>query len=176
MTAVWLSSQQWLLRAVHPPDGQIAPLDPVLTVIADPMTVNHGRWRLTERAHFDITARILTREDDPVPPLSDLIPEVLGLGWGPMSDNRVLKGKLRIPRGQAFTHIVSTRVIPVDDVVRRQLARLRVGEVVHLSGALVDGTRDDAVIHTSMTQNYESGACQVMLVDTVELVDPVATG
>ncbi len=188
--AVWQGRDQWLLRPAHPPDGQIAPDTPVQVEIAEPQTVLHGHWRLRERASYDITARILGRDDYHFDALSDLIPEDLALGWGAMSDNKVLahfdisqggrfygwqaRGALPIPREQVVEQSANTHVIPANDLVRRELARLRVGEVVHLTGTLVDGQRDDGVsIHTSLTRSDEGpGACEVMLVDEVEVVDP----
>jgi hypothetical protein len=188
--AVWQAGDQWLLRDVHPPDGQIAPLEPVQSVLDAPATVRHGRWRLVERASYDITARILHREDYRFDPLSDLIPEDLALGWGPMSDNRMLVSfsitqgarfytwqalqSLPLPRQVVVTHSANTHVIPADAQVRRALARLRTGQVVHLVGTLIDGVRDDGMrIHTSLSRNDQGpGACEVMLVDTVEVLPP----
>jgi hypothetical protein len=67
-----------------------------------------------------------------------------------MSDNRILEDskiarsarfyswrpltELPIPRGAVITHSANTHVIPADPVVRSQCARLRVGQVVHLTG------------------------------------------
>ena len=190
MAAAWQAWGQWRLRDMHPPDGQIAPLEPMQNNLDEAVNLQHGRWRLVERASYDITARILHREDYRFDPLSDLIPEDLALGWGPMSDNRVLAhfeisqggrfyswqslGALSVPRQVAVTHSANTHVIPGDTEVRRELAALRAGEVVHLIGSLVDGERDDGLrIRTSMTRNDEgAGACEVMLVDTVEVLPP----
>lgn len=187
---LWQGHEQWVLRPVHPPDGAIAPLEPQQSDLADAAPVPHGRWLLTPRAHYDITARILGREDYHFDALSDLIPEDLALGWGPMSDNRLLEqfdisqgarfyswqshGPLPLPRQQIVEHSANTHVIPLDQRVRRELARLRVGQVVHLSGLLVDGARDDgAYIRTSLTRSDEGpGACEVMLVDAVEVIAP----
>ena len=57
-----------------------------------------------------------------------------------------------------------------DAVVARQLKRLRVGQVVHLNGYLVNGVRDDGVyINTSLTRSDTGpGACEVMLVEEVD--------
>ncbi|HYL70105.1 MAG TPA: hypothetical protein VEY89_02235, partial [Candidatus Dormibacteraeota bacterium] len=68
-------------------------------------------------------------------------------------------------------HSANTHVIPADAGIARQLARLRVGQVVHLSGSLVDATRDDgAWLRTSLTRSDTgAGACEVMLVEQVEL-------
>src|ERR1700756_666307 len=156
---VWQGYDRWRLRPAHPPDGPIAPDDPQQTDADGASVTVLGRWRLTPRAHYDITARILAREDYHFDLLSDLIPEDLALGWGPMSDNKVLrafeitqgarfyswmpKQALPIPRQDVIEHSANTHVIPVNAVIARQLERLRVGQVVHLSGFLVNGVRDD---------------------------------
>ena len=81
---------RWTTRPVHPPDGEIAPGDPVQTDIKTTARAHLGRWTLTPRATYDIEARILSREDYRFDTLADLVPEDLALGWGPMSDNRIL--------------------------------------------------------------------------------------
>ena len=65
----------------------------------------------------------------------------------------------------------TTHVIPADAAIGSQLARLRVGQVVHLTGLLVDGRRDDgSFINTSLTRSDTgAGACEVMLVERVEV-------
>lgn len=144
------------------------------------------------RARYDITARILSTERYRFDRLAALIPEDLALGWGPMSDTRVLatldisqSGRfywwrpradtpMRVPVETVITHSANTHVIPADERIAAALARLRIGEVVHLTGALVDGTRDDgAWIHTSLSRSDTgAGACEVMLVETVEIKWP----
>ena len=187
--SLWHFGEEWQLRPIHPHDGPIAPTEPVQTDIdaATAPTAILGRWKLTPRAHYDITARILSREDYRFDPLSDLVPEDLALGWGPMSDNRVLAAfkitqgarfyswrplkELPIPRQDVIEHSANTHVIPENSGVRSQLERLRVGQVVHLTGLLVDGVRNDgASVRTSLTRSDSgAGACEVMLVERVDV-------
>jgi len=157
--ALWQGFNSWQLRPVRPADGPIAPDEPRQTDVETAPVTTLGRWRLTPQARYDITARILGREDYHFDALSDLVPEDLALGWGAMSDNRVLqvfeitqgarfyswrpKQTLPIPRQAVIEHSANTHVIPADAVVAHQLKRLRVGQVVHLSGYLVNGVRDD---------------------------------
>jgi hypothetical protein len=177
--------QIWERRPVHPGDGPVAPADPVQSELPAAEPVRYGRWLLTPRARYDITARILSREDYHFDRLADLIPEDLALGWGPMSDNRVLAsfdisqsvrfytlephGAPPISREAVIEHSANTHVIPADSAVRSELARLRVGQVVHLTGVLVDGRRaDGASFHTSLVRTDTGpGACEVMLVENV---------
>jgi hypothetical protein len=185
---LWQGWSDWELRALHPADGVLAPDDPLQTDLRDEPKIPYGRWTLTPRARYDITARILSREDYHFDDLASLIPEDLALGWGAMSDNRVLQdfeitqssrfyfwrplASLPIPRQDVIEHSANTHVIPADGSIRRELARLRVGQVVHLTGLLVDGVRDDGRwFHTSLTRSDTGpGACEVMLVDTVEIL------
>src|ERR1700721_1753748 len=166
-------------RPLHPPDGVLAADDPRQTDVVHGEKIQVGRWSLTVRADYVISARVLSRESYHFDRLSDLVPEDLALGWGPMSDNRVLGAfeitqgarfyswrplkQLPIPRRDVIEHSANTHVIPSDSSVRSQLARLRVGQVVHLTGLLVDGVRNDgASVRTSLTRSDTgAGACEV---------------
>jgi hypothetical protein len=180
--------QRWEARPVQQPDGQGAPDDPLQTDLAAAAPQQHGRWVLTPRARYDITARILGREDYRFDRIADLVPEDLALGWGPMSDSQVLRhfeisqsvryyswrahGQLPIAREAVIEHSANTHVIPSDSRIGSQLAHLRVGQIVHLSGTLVDAIRDDgaAWMKTSLTRTDSGpGACEVMLVEQVQV-------
>jgi hypothetical protein len=175
-------------RPIHPPDGVLAAADPVQTDVANGRNVRVGHWTLTVRAKYQITARILARERYRFDGLADLVPEDLALGWGPMSDNQTLRfidisqsnrfyywrapANSPIGRETIITHSANTHVIPQNALVARELSRLRPGEVITLTGELVDGVRDDGRwIKTSMVRNDTgAGACEVLWVDDVATV------
>src|SRR5207248_9242625 len=112
-------------------------------------------------------------------------PEERAVGWGLRSAARVhraleitqgarfyswiAKQDLPVPRQVVIEHSANTHVIPADSAVRRKLRQLRVGQVVHLSGFLVDAVRDDgAYTNTSLTRSDTGpGACEVVLVEQV---------
>ncbi len=81
-----------------------------------------------------------------------------------------LQPDLPISRQAVIEHSANTHVIPADSAARRQLKRLRVGQVVHLTGFLVDAVRNDgAYIHTSLTRSDTGpGSCEVVLVEQVD--------
>jgi len=188
--ALWQGVAQWQTRAVHPRDGELAPHEPIQADIQTPVAVHYGHWVLSLRARYDITARILGREYYRFDALADLIPVDLALGWGPMSDNRVLarlaisqaarfyswrpRSALPIARETIIASSANTHLIPADERVGDQLRRLRVGQIVHLSGYLVDTVRQDgAWIRTSLVRTDSgAGACEVMLVDNVSIQTP----
>jgi hypothetical protein len=172
-------------RPVREPDGILAEADPQQTNIADGEKLRMGHWTLTVRATYQLKARVLAREPYHFDALSDLIPEDLALGWGPMSDNDVLRtidisqsnrfyywhasADTRIARETIISHSANTHVIPQTRAIAVLLSRLRPGEVVVLSGELVDAVRDDGRwIKTSMVRtDTGAGACEVMLVTDV---------
>jgi hypothetical protein len=176
----WVSN-----RPVHPPDGVLAADDPRQTDVAHGDKVQVGRWLLTVRADYSITARVLARERYHFDTLADLIPEDLALGWGPMSDNRILRAvdisqsnrfyywhapaDSPIDRNAIITHSANTHVIPANSLIERQLSRLRAGQIVTLTGELVDGVRNDGVwIKTSLVRNDTgAGSCEVLWITDV---------
>jgi hypothetical protein len=182
----WGAWHWYASRPLHTPDGVLAEVEPQQVNVTDGAKVQMGRWTLTVRATYRVTARVLAREPYHFDSLSDLIPADLALGWGPMSDSRVLN-TIEISQGNRFyywrpsaattlardsiiAHSANTHVIPQNSVIAHQLERLRPGAVVTLSGELVDGTRNDGRwIKTSLVRNDTgAGACEVMLVTDVE--------
>jgi hypothetical protein len=102
-----------------------------------------------------------------------------------MSDNRILRAmdisqsnrfyywrapvSFPVPKDLIITHSANTHVIPLDSLIAKRLSRLRPGQIVTLSGELVDGLRDDGMwINTSMVRDDTgAGACEVLLVSDV---------
>jgi hypothetical protein len=180
----------WFIdRPVYPPEGVVlAPDEPQQGDPPPAETYPMGRWTLTPRATYQITARILHVERYHVDFLAPLIPEDLALGWGPMSDGSILKSMeisqsnrfyfwrsatdLPVSREAIISHSANTHVIPENPMIAGQLSRLRRGQVVRLSGLLVDGKRDDgASIKTSLVRtDTGGGACEVLLVNGVSVV------
>jgi hypothetical protein len=171
-------------RPVRAPDGVLAEGEPQQTMIPE-QRLQIGRWTLTMRATYQLTARVLAREPYHFDAMSDLVPEDLALGWGPMSDNSVLRtidisqsnrfyywrasSATRLAREAIISHSANTHVIPQTPAIARVLARLRPGQVVTLSGDLVDAVRDDGrSLKTSLVRtDTGAGACEVMLVTDV---------
>jgi hypothetical protein len=179
----------WFIdRPIHPADGILAPDEPQQGDAPSPQPYRIGRWTLTPRATYLITARVLNVERYHFDFLATLIPEDLALGWGPMSDSRILNGmeisqsnrfyfwrsslNVPIPKDVIISHSANTHVIPESPLIASQLSHLRRGQVVTLTGTLVDGKRDDgAWIKTSLVRtDTGAGACEVLLVHDLSVV------
>lgn len=144
-------------------------------------------YQFTPRARFRIQARVLGAEHYSLGREAELAPVDLALGWGPMSEDRVL-GRLKISQGNRFyyyswekeppippqeivTHSANMHMIPADADIARQLARVRRGSVVELEGQLVWIQASDGwQWRSSLTRNDSgNGACEVVLVKSIQV-------
>ena len=152
--AAVLAWRDWQQRAVVHPPGVLVPEVPRQLAEPSAPALEFEGYRLTPRAGFDIRARVLSREDYRWGEEAKLSPVDLALGWGVMSDQSVLDrievsqgGRwyftrfdlpAPIPDRDIIRHSGNMHMIPADAYVRRQLKRIRRGDVVHASGMLVD--------------------------------------
>jgi len=172
--------------AVHPGPGVLAAAAPEQVDLDHGAQLQKGDTMLTTRAHFDITARVLSRKDYGGAD-GELVPLDLAMGWGRMSDSDVLQHidisqsgrfyywhvqEFPIPRREIETSSANMHMIPADTDVKRQLEQVRAGEVVHLEGFLVDASRPGGWHwKTSMTRDDTgAGACELIYVERVDVV------
>lgn len=172
---------------VHPGPGVLAAEAPVQVDLDHGAKLQKGDTTLATRAHFDITARVLSRKDYSWGEGSDLVPMDLALGWGRMSDSAVLahieisqSGRFfywrtktfPIPRREIETSSANMHMIPADPGVKRQLEKIRAGQVIHLEGFLVDASRPGGWHwNTSMTRDDTgAGACELIYVESVDVM------
>jgi hypothetical protein len=179
----------WRHRPLHPPPGVLAAGVPEQVDLDHGAELQRGDVTLTTRAHFDITARVLSRKDYGWSTDGDLVPEDLAMGWGRMSDTDVLAridisqsgrfyywhvNEFPIPRREIETSSANMHMIPADPGVKRQLEQVRQGQVIHIEGFLVDASRSDGWHwKTSMTRDDTgAGACELVYVESIGVVAP----
>jgi hypothetical protein len=183
----WGALSTWRHREVKQPPGVLAPDAPLQENLADDAPLlQRGDVTLTPRAYFVVTARVLSRDDYSVGADAKLIPEDLALGWGRMSDSAVLadveitqSGRFYywhvkafpIPRREIETSSANMHMIPADAGVKRELEKIRKGQVVHIEGFLVDASREDGWRwKTSMTRDdVGAGACELVYVESISV-------
>lgn len=185
----WGALHGFRQRAAHSASGVLAPDAPEQVDLEQGAQLRRGETTLTTRAHFSLTARVLSRRDYRWGAAAALIPEDLALGWGRMSDSAVLDHieisqsdrfyywrvkAFPIPRHEIETSSANMHLIPADDIVRRSMGRIRPGQLVHLDGFLVDASRPDGWRWpTSMTrEDTGSGACELVFVERLTGVPP----
>ena len=174
--ALWRLYSQ---RDIDHAPGVVAVDEPEQRLLDGRATIERGDFRLRPRAQFSATVRVLRREDYALDRISRLVPTDFAVGWGPMSDSRVLDDieisqgnrfyfwrteNWPIDRGDIESHSANWHVIPENAAVGRVLDGLRAGSVVELSGQLVDIEGSDGGMKTSLSRtDTGAGACEILL-------------
>jgi hypothetical protein len=182
----WGGLHWWHRRPLGAPEGVLAagaPVEDDLPSGAGP-SMRRGKFTLEVRASFELTARVLSREDYEYDDLAPIVPVDLALGWDRMSENEVLK-KIRIsqsnrfyywyvddfpiPRREIEESSANMHMIPADADVERALHNVHSGQVVHIEGFLVDARRDDGrTWQTSRSRDDTgAGACEIVYVESI---------
>jgi hypothetical protein len=181
----WWTSER---EVAHPP-GVLAPGEPVQVDVDGDRRITLDRHVLQVRARFDLDARVLRKAIYRVDGGADVAPVDLGVGWGPMSDSavvaalefsqmgRFLYWKPRDPARFPLAPDVILRsatqlhLIPATQRIESRLKRLRPGQLVAISGYLVDVTGPGRFVwRTSLTRtDTGAGACEIVYVETLEV-------
>ncbi len=145
---------------------------------------------INEVATFSLKAKVLAKKNYYTGRESDLSPTDLALGWGNMSDESILdvieisqSGRFYywqvesfpIPRKEIETHSANMHLIPADESVERDIGKIRNGDIIELSGSLVNVTAQDDNWRwkSSQTRNDTGkGACELILVKSLYIVTP----
>lgn len=175
----------WSGRPVSHGPGQVAPDVPEQSeTVAGHF--ESGDYNIIPLANFSIEARVLSVKRYHVGREADLSKVDLALGWGPMSDEAVLEKlkikqsnrfyfwstkKFPIPRAQIETNSANMHMIPADKTLQKQLDRVRIGDVIFLTGYLVEVRADDGWHwKSSLTRNDTgNGACEVIWVESLDI-------
>ena len=147
----------------------------------------HKGYQITPLAEFQLTGKILSREDYSFGRESDLSPIDLALGWGAMSDEAVLDKidisqsdrwyrwqveEFPIPRRAIETQSANMHMVPANSQVEDMLEKTKQGQIVELSGYLIRAEAEDGWHWQSSLTRNDTGAhaCELIYVENVELV------
>ena len=172
--------QHYQHRPVIHGAGEIAPDEPIQTS-TKAADIQLNGFTLTPLADYAIKARVLSTEDYSMGTEAELSPTDLALGWGSMSDESVLSkieisqnnrffywhvDEFPIPQREIEIHAANTHIIPANDTVKRQLSKIRTGQVVDIKGQLVEASRADGWRWRSSLSRDDTGAgaCEVIYV------------
>ena len=139
-------------------------------------------YTITPLASFDIKAKVLSRKNYRRGRAADLSPTDLALGWGRMSDERVLDSikisqsgrwyrwrvdTFPIPQRELETHSANMHLIPANKSVLSAIKQTRKGDIVEFSGSLVKVHADDGWHWNSSLTRADTGghACEVVWVE-----------
>jgi hypothetical protein len=176
----------WQGREVSRPAGVLAPDEPKQEALPNSFALDRNGYRITPLASFDITARVISSRKYRYDRQSDLAPVDLVLGWGPMSDSRVLKQISFTQNTRAYswwtnsfpiaqevieTHSANMHMIPTNPEIEGKLRSIRPGNIVHLEGYLVEvNSKDGWRWRSSLTRTDTGpGACELIWVESLDV-------
>ncbi len=143
-------------------------------------------YNITPLEAFEIEARVLATEQYSLGREADLSPVDLALGWGKMSDETILKDikisqsnrfyywrvdEFPIPRREIETQSANMHMIPADAQIEKVLKSIRPGQIVKLSGDLVQVNASDGWRWKSSLSREDTGAgaCEIIYVKTISV-------
>jgi len=169
------------------PAGVLIAKDPVQSdATPNDVAFDSGKFHLTPLAHFELDARVLHRKIYRYDRFASLVPVDLAVGWGAMSNQAVLDQmeisqsarffwyqwprQPPIPREEIVSHATNLHLIPSTKAIASQCKSLRVGELIHLRGLLVEAAGPEIGVWRSSLSRTDSGngACELVWVEDVE--------
>jgi hypothetical protein len=140
-------------------------------------------------ADFNIRARVLSKKTYRTGREAQLSPIDLALGWGPMSDERVLERvsirqsnrwyfwqvrEFPIPRREIERNSANMHLIPATSGIADQLRVVRKGHIVEFSGKLIRAEGENNWRWTSSLTREDTGdnACELVWVEEFRVVEP----
>ena len=166
--------------------GVMAPSKPIQVKPTDPASFSFRGYKIDPLADFSVHARVLSRQAYTTGRESDLSPLDLALGWGRMSDSSVLAPFRFTQSGRWYHYKTSTWTVPKVEVTRFSanmhlipstqatedaLNQIIVGDVIRITGSLVNVESKDGWTWKSSTTRNDAGAgsCEIIWVTEVEI-------
>lgn len=155
---------------------------PVQTAIFHAKPFLFRDYTVTPVAEFEIKALVLSSAQYIWGRESKLAPVDLALGWGPMSDGKVLKDlditqgnrwyfyhyqHIPIPDGEIIAHSANMHLMPATPQIARMIKKAKKGDVVAFKGYLVNVKADDGWNWNSSLSRTDTGghSCELVWVD-----------
>jgi hypothetical protein len=184
LVAVWYG---WPSPEVRHGPGAVAAGAPVQQALSGSAPrLDKAGYEIRPLASFEVEARVLGVERYRFDRGADLSPVDLALGWGRMSDTAVLERisisqsqrfyywrtpEFPIPRREIETSSANMHMIPAGATIARQLDEVRRGQIVRISGYLVEARGADGWLwKSSLTrEDTGNGSCELVWVERLEV-------
>jgi hypothetical protein len=188
LLAALLGFGWWQSRPLAQPPGILVPEDPRQTEPESRAAWIYHEHRITPLARFELRARVLSVERYRFDRAAQLSPVDFALGWGPMSDSRILaaftirqqdrwyfwsSSQMPITAGEVISHSANMHMIPADATVERRLLDVKPGQIVTLRGQLVraDGKGGWHWVSSLSRTDTGDGSCEVVWVESIRATD-----
>jgi hypothetical protein len=177
----------WQGRAMqHPPGMLVDAIPRQVELPAGTSSIERAGYHITPLQAFSLEARVLSAERYRFDRQADLSPIDLALGWGPMSDSAVLSeiqisqsgrfyfwhvDHFPVPRREIETNSANMHMIPATPDIERALKSVRPGQLVKLTGYLVEARAADGWSWRSSLTREDTGpgACELVWLTDLDL-------
>lgn len=169
------------------PPGVLIHAEPTQTLLQDDApSMQRAGFSIRALARFELDARVLHKRHYRYDPVASLAPVDLAVGWGPMSDQQVLdqlsisqsnrffwyewRNQPPIPQDEITCHSTNMHLIPSNEEMRKKIDGLHAGDLIHLSGLLVEAAQPGMPPWRSSLSRTDSGkgACEIVWVESLE--------
>lgn len=163
--------------------GVIVETIPEQMLLLEKKGFKQGDVSISLRAEFELDAMVLSKQRYYFGRAAKLVPFDLALGWGPMSNPEVLK-RIRIRQGNRWYyynykypppiperemayHSSNMHLVASTKEVAKAIKAVRLGEIVHIKGYLVNMLADDGWRWKSSLSRRDTGdgACELVWVE-----------
>ena len=177
--------QHFSKRPVVHSNGVIAALAPIQRATSQAGEALNG-YNIKPIQTFAIEARVLSATHYSFDREADLAPVDLVLGWGPMSDEAILKDikisqagrfyswhvdEFLIPRDQIEKNSANMHMIPANQQIEKTLKAVKQGQVVKITGFLVEAIASNGWYWKSSLSRDDTGAgaCELVYVTAISV-------
>ncbi|MFP4546916.1 MAG: hypothetical protein ACLFQM_02205 [Fidelibacterota bacterium] len=168
------------------PPGMLAPNPPVQTKENLAMPITRDKYTYIPLANFSITGKILAKKRYFWGKESKISPVDFAMGWGAMSDRRVVKAikisqhgrwyywktkTFPIPRREIEMSSANMHIIPASKIIRKKVLQADEGDIVKFTGYLVRVVAPNWSWQSSLSRKDTGNhACEVVYVKTFEVL------
>ncbi len=168
--------------------GILIPEEPYQQLTNGTRAWRMGKYQVTALAAYEIRARVLHTESYWMDHGADLSPMDLAVGWGRMSDQSIVdqlefwqgqrwyrywprKSTLPVSADEMNAHSANMHMIPANDDMKSALRSVRVGNLVEMTGYLVqvDGPEGFTWRSSLSRTDTGAGACELFRVEKLTI-------
>lgn len=179
--------QIWSSQGIKHPPSILVTSEPVQESVSETQPLERDGYQITPLAKFHIEARVLSTERYWLGREAQLSPVDFALGWGPMSDTKVLEKfkisqgwrfyywyskQLPIPTESVISHSANMHMIPSTPEIEKGLKSVRTGNVIELKGYLVLAKAADGWKWRSSLSRKDTGdgSCELIWVESLSIL------
>lgn len=144
----------------------------------------HNGYTIKPLQNIELTARVLSTEHYAFDREADLAKVDLALGWGPMSDDAILKQidisqsnrfyywhveSFPIPREEIESNSANMHMVAANQQIEKTLKNIKPGQSVKISGYLIEARANDGWHWKSSLSRHDTGAgaCELVYVNAL---------